>query len=505
MTTPTSATPRRRGPCSTTCISPTAPPRPRRRPDAPTTPPASAGPTRRPSRRSTARASGRSAAPPTRRGSRGTARALGALEPARLGPPPLDRHRSSPSSTSWRAAQRHYAPATSNAVLVDGRHTASGRPIAVFGPQVGYQMPSFLVEKDVHGPGIDARGVGFAGIDAYVLLGRGRDYAWSATSSGADNTDTFVLRLCDPAGGAATVSSMGYEHDGKCSAITRSTTRSGPRRSAAARPAPRSRGPCNARPTTGRSCGAARCATARRSRSRASARRTATRSRRPIGFQRLNDPAVMRAGYPAFKRRDRRAHRLHVQLVLRGRRHDRVRALVQVPAPRARRRPRPPGHGHREVGLDRVPRDLHASRPTSTPRTATSRRGTTSRRPGFRASDARVLLRTRPPGTAAEPRRRTGVQERAESRPEPRRRRRADDERGDPRPARRAGAPPTCSRSWRRAPSRPGSTPAARPARTARDLGTGERSDHTATAKTRGAPVHRPGRDRRARRLVAAR
>ena len=56
------------------------------------------------------------------------------------------------------AAQRQSdAPATSNAVLVDGRHTASGRPIAVFGPQVGYQMPSFLVEKDVHGPGIDAR------------------------------------------------------------------------------------------------------------------------------------------------------------------------------------------------------------------------------------------------------------------------------------------------------------------------------------------------------------
>ena len=68
----------------------------------------------------------------------------------------------------------------------------------MFGPQVGYQMPSFLVEKDVHGPGIDARGVGFAGVDAYVLLGRGRDYAWSATSSGADNTDTFVLRLCEP-------------------------------------------------------------------------------------------------------------------------------------------------------------------------------------------------------------------------------------------------------------------------------------------------------------------
>ena len=62
-------------------------------------------------------------------------------------------------------------------------------------------MPQLLVEKDVHGPGIDARGVAFAGTDLYVQLGRGRDYAWSATSAGADNVDQFVLRLCEPGGG----------------------------------------------------------------------------------------------------------------------------------------------------------------------------------------------------------------------------------------------------------------------------------------------------------------
>lgn len=107
----------------------------------------------------------------------------------------------------------------SNAVLVAGRYTESGRPIAVFGPQVGYNAPEILTEKDVHGPGIDARGVGFLGIDAYVLLGRGGSYAWSATSSGADNVDTFVLPLCDPGGGTPTVDSTGYRHDGKCRRI----------------------------------------------------------------------------------------------------------------------------------------------------------------------------------------------------------------------------------------------------------------------------------------------
>lgn len=107
----------------------------------------------------------------------------------------------------------------SNAILVNGEHTDDGRPIAVFGPQIGYSVPELIVEKDVHGPGIDARGMGFLGIDMWVLIGRGQDYAWSATSSGADNIDQFVLTLCDPGGGEATLESMGYEHDGECKEI----------------------------------------------------------------------------------------------------------------------------------------------------------------------------------------------------------------------------------------------------------------------------------------------
>jgi acyl-homoserine lactone acylase PvdQ len=107
----------------------------------------------------------------------------------------------------------------SNAVLVGGSKTVSGDPIAVFGPQTAYFMPQLLVEKDVHGPGIDARGVAFAGTDLYVQLGRGTNYAWSATSSGADNTDQWVLRLCDPAGGVVTPQSMGYLRNGVCEPI----------------------------------------------------------------------------------------------------------------------------------------------------------------------------------------------------------------------------------------------------------------------------------------------
>ncbi|MBI3769879.1 MAG: penicillin acylase family protein [Deltaproteobacteria bacterium] len=109
--------------------------------------------------------------------------------------------------------------AMSNALLVAGEHTKNGRPIAVFGPQTGYFMPQLLVEKDVHGPNIDARGVAFAGTDLYVELGRGRNYAWSATSAGADNVDQWVLQLCEPGGGPPTVDSLGYVHNGVCKTI----------------------------------------------------------------------------------------------------------------------------------------------------------------------------------------------------------------------------------------------------------------------------------------------
>jgi acyl-homoserine lactone acylase PvdQ len=104
----------------------------------------------------------------------------------------------------------------SNALLVTGEHTDDGRPIAVFGPQTGYFTPQLLVEMDIHGPGISARGVAFAGTNIYVQLGRGRDYAWSATSASADNVDQWVLELCDPGGGEPGEDAQHYVRNGAC-------------------------------------------------------------------------------------------------------------------------------------------------------------------------------------------------------------------------------------------------------------------------------------------------
>ncbi|MHC3473995.1 penicillin acylase family protein [Streptomyces sp. 7R007] len=84
----------------------------------------------------------------------------------------------------------------SNALVVSGKYTASGHPVAVFGPQTGYFAPQLLMLQEIQGPGISARGASFAGLSMYVELGRGQDYAWSATTSGQDIIDTYAVELC---------------------------------------------------------------------------------------------------------------------------------------------------------------------------------------------------------------------------------------------------------------------------------------------------------------------
>jgi acyl-homoserine lactone acylase PvdQ len=108
--------------------------------------------------------------------------------------------------------------AASNALLVGPQLSATGRPLAVFGPQVGYWSPEILLELDMHGPGLHARGAAFPGISMYVLLGRGDGYGWSATSAGGDLVDTRAVRLCEPDGGPPTIHSDHYVRapDGAC-------------------------------------------------------------------------------------------------------------------------------------------------------------------------------------------------------------------------------------------------------------------------------------------------
>ncbi|MDQ0797266.1 penicillin acylase family protein [Streptomyces sp. B1I3] len=107
----------------------------------------------------------------------------------------------------------------SNALLVSGEHTASGNPIAVMGPQTGYFAPQLMMLQEIQGPGISARGVSFAGVGMYIQMGRGQDYAWSATSAAQDITDTYAVELCEPDGSAPTKDSTHYRDHGACTAM----------------------------------------------------------------------------------------------------------------------------------------------------------------------------------------------------------------------------------------------------------------------------------------------
>ncbi|MFI1724280.1 penicillin acylase family protein [Streptomyces sp. NPDC020489] len=103
---------------------------------------------------------------------------------------------SAASATATAAALGSARRGMSNALVVSGEHTAGGHPVAVFGPQTGYFAPQLLMLQEIQGPGLSARGASFAGLSMYVELGRGQDYAWSATTSGQDIIDTYAVELC---------------------------------------------------------------------------------------------------------------------------------------------------------------------------------------------------------------------------------------------------------------------------------------------------------------------
>ena len=120
-------------------------------------------------------------------------------------------------AASFQPAGRSDATTTqlpmSNALLVGAKRSVSGKPLFVAGAQVGQYYPQIMLELDLDGGGFRARGAAFPGISFGILLGRGIDYAWSATSAGWDLVDEYVETLC---GGSDTM----YLYRGECRAMT---------------------------------------------------------------------------------------------------------------------------------------------------------------------------------------------------------------------------------------------------------------------------------------------
>jgi acyl-homoserine lactone acylase PvdQ len=126
------------------------------------------------------------------------------------------------TSASARAAEQAAQASqrrASNFLLVGAGRSATGRPLAVMGPQLGYFYPEIFDELDLHGGGIDVRG-GSPPVSPYVLIGRGKDFAWSLTSASNDNTDQFLEQLCNADGSAPTRASDHYVYKGRCRAMT---------------------------------------------------------------------------------------------------------------------------------------------------------------------------------------------------------------------------------------------------------------------------------------------
>jgi acyl-homoserine lactone acylase PvdQ len=121
----------------------------------------------------------------------------------------LDPGSLSAAATTAVNVQREYRAHASNELMVSAKRSATHHPIMVAGPQIGYYYPGLTLEEDLEGPGISQRGVTTAPFPGYVFIGRNQDSAWSLTSAGLDQIDTYVEMLCGH-------SIHRYRFDGRC-------------------------------------------------------------------------------------------------------------------------------------------------------------------------------------------------------------------------------------------------------------------------------------------------
>jgi acyl-homoserine lactone acylase PvdQ len=101
------------------------------------------------------------------------------------------------------------APQASNVLMIGAKKSATGRPLMVGGPQIGYYYPGLTYEIDMNAPGLKWRGATSAPFPGYLLIGRGEDFATTLTSASGDVIDQYAETLC---GGSDTK----YKYKGKC-------------------------------------------------------------------------------------------------------------------------------------------------------------------------------------------------------------------------------------------------------------------------------------------------
>jgi acyl-homoserine lactone acylase PvdQ len=135
-------------------------------------------------------------------------------KPGAPGSAVLDPGSFTPTPSVSASAMRRLSPPTerpqaSNELMIDAKHSATGHPLLVGGPQIGYFYPGFTYEIDMHAGDLDWRGATSTPFPGYLLIGRGPDFATTLTSSSGDVIDQFAEKLCKG-------SDTEYRYKGKC-------------------------------------------------------------------------------------------------------------------------------------------------------------------------------------------------------------------------------------------------------------------------------------------------
>lgn len=96
---------------------------------------------------------------------------------------------------SRKVAMLSSAPfkAGSYALVVSSKRSATGHPLLLSGPQMGFTTPSIVHEVALHAPGLDVQGMGVPGVPG-VFVGATPYVAWGLTSGVADTDDVFFYK-----------------------------------------------------------------------------------------------------------------------------------------------------------------------------------------------------------------------------------------------------------------------------------------------------------------------
>jgi penicillin amidase len=121
--------------------------------------------------------------------------------PAYPGDPPL-RLESLPAFGGEASRRTGYFPERggsasglgSNNWVVDGRSTASGKPLLANDPHLGLSSPSIWYLAHLSAPGLNVIGATLPSLPG-VVLGRNDAVAWAFTNTGSDTQDLFIERL----------------------------------------------------------------------------------------------------------------------------------------------------------------------------------------------------------------------------------------------------------------------------------------------------------------------